>query len=282
MSDLFITYDAQDGGAMAQHIIRALITNFGAERVRTPHHRPPPNISPREALQQAIASAKVVVVILGRERNGEMSLRNPSGAQFISLTTALHYHKPILPVLVYGGVMPLPEQLPPQLQPVAYLNALNVRDVPDFQADMNTLITAIQQRMPPVPQSVSPPAPAPYPTPAAPPPQQPASASTGTGRAAGNLASATGRGIFGIVGFVIGKITGFFTWLAGIIIGQVVKSTVSFIMFFVLIGLFVAAIAFFGVNLLQNDLNISQTITAISTQLSDFIQSFSGNLPTAP
>ena len=61
----------------------------------------------------------------------------------IEIASALARGIPVVPVLVGGAVMPTGEELPDEIQGLAYRNGISVRPDPDFHKDLDRLIAGI-------------------------------------------------------------------------------------------------------------------------------------------
>jgi hypothetical protein len=61
------------------------------------------------------------------------------------VSTALRQGKPVIPVFVSNGKMPMDSQLPDDIKDITYRNGVNVRPDPDFAHDVERLIRGIEQ-----------------------------------------------------------------------------------------------------------------------------------------
>jgi hypothetical protein len=79
---------------------------------------------------------------------GKRRLNDPNDFVRIEVETALKRNDVlVVPVLVNNATMPSAESLPPALKDLAFRNSVVVRNDPDFNPDINHLITAIEKRL---------------------------------------------------------------------------------------------------------------------------------------
>jgi hypothetical protein len=63
----------------------------------------------------------------------------------LEVQAALETKLPVIPVLVGHAQMPTPDELPDRLQQLPYRNGLSVRPDPDFNIDMERLVSGLEQ-----------------------------------------------------------------------------------------------------------------------------------------
>jgi hypothetical protein len=63
----------------------------------------------------------------------------------VELSSALRLQRSTIPVLVGGAHMPTADELPPALQPLAYINAVQVRSDPNFTGDFTRLRRSLER-----------------------------------------------------------------------------------------------------------------------------------------
>ena len=79
-----------------------------------------------------------------RGADGTRRLSDPRDFVRLEIETALALGLRVVPVLVEGAPMPSPTELPPPLAPLAHRHALNLRNDPDFTADVSNLISQLR------------------------------------------------------------------------------------------------------------------------------------------
>jgi hypothetical protein len=105
------------------------------------------------ALTEAVSSCDVMLVLIGplwldaMEEDGTRRLENPRDWVVQEIEAALARDVTVIPVLVDGARMPLPEQLPEQLESLAFRQAISLRHE-SFNTDISSLMTAIEQAVP--------------------------------------------------------------------------------------------------------------------------------------
>ena len=105
------------------------------------------------ALADAVSSCDVMLVLIGPSwltamgEDGRRRLENPRDWVVQEIEAALARDVTVIPVLVDGARMPLPEQLPEQLESLAFRQAISLRHE-SFNTDITTLMNAIEQAVP--------------------------------------------------------------------------------------------------------------------------------------
>jgi hypothetical protein len=105
------------------------------------------------ALTDAVSSCDVMLVLIGPswltavDEDGTRRLENPRDWVVQEIEAALARDVTVIPVLVDGARMPLPEQLPEQLESLAFRQAISLRHE-SFNTDITTLMNAIEQAVP--------------------------------------------------------------------------------------------------------------------------------------
>jgi len=96
----------------------------------------------------------VVIIVIGpqwvliTDDEGKRRLNDPNDFVRIEVESALKRTDVlVVPVLVNNATMPSAESLPPSLKDLAFRNSVVVRNDPDFNPDINHLITAIEKRL---------------------------------------------------------------------------------------------------------------------------------------
>ena len=105
------------------------------------------------ALTDAVSNCDVMLVLIGRswlkalDEDGRRRLDNPRDWVVQEIEAALARDVTVIPVLVDGARMPLPEELPSQLESLAFRQAISLRHE-SFNTDITTLMNAIEQAVP--------------------------------------------------------------------------------------------------------------------------------------
>src|SRR5262249_55425840 len=102
----------------------------------------------RQYLRDAVSQCEILLAIIGEQwleasQGGARRLEDPKDFVRIELETALGRGIPVIPVLIGRTTMPLPEQLPPSLADLAYLNAVQVARGRDFHDHVDRLIQGL-------------------------------------------------------------------------------------------------------------------------------------------
>lgn len=148
---IFISYRRKDTAASARGIYERLAQRFGADRVFFDVSIPA-GTDFVDAIRGAITSSGAVVVVIGPDwfagRSDELARRTPEDYVVFEVGTALEHGRLVLPVLVEGATMPLPDDLPPPVRPLATLEALEI-DHERWDYDMGRLCERLEQVLTP-------------------------------------------------------------------------------------------------------------------------------------
>jgi hypothetical protein len=154
MTSIFISYRRADSMAYTGRIYDRLVTAFGVRHVFKDVEDIPPGEDFRSVLDKALTVADVVIIVIGpqwimiTDDEGKRRLNDPNDFVRIEVETALkRMDVLVVPVLVNNASMPSAESLPPALKDLAFRNSVVVRNDPDFNPDINHLITAIEKRL---------------------------------------------------------------------------------------------------------------------------------------
>src|SRR5262249_885340 len=106
----------------------------------------------RRILQEAVGRCDVLLAVIGErwldrsEESGEARLHDSNDFVRLELEGALTRGIPVIPLLADGAKIPLPKNLPPSLQELAYRQGAVVRPDPDFHRDMDRIILALEEQ----------------------------------------------------------------------------------------------------------------------------------------
>jgi CheY-like chemotaxis protein len=150
---IFLSYRRQDGG-YAGRLHDRLKAHFGSKWVFIDVDKIAPGHDFRSVIRDQIARCDVVIAVIGRTwlrtKPGKPSHQQTSGTDWVQfeIATALRRGIPVMPVLVGGAAMPVPEELPRSLAKLRYAQILEIRDS-SFHADTDRLIRAVQKLVKP-------------------------------------------------------------------------------------------------------------------------------------
>lgn len=151
MHKIFISYCREDSIETTGRIYDWLDSRLAPKSIFMDVDSIPPGADFRAAINGTIASASVVLVVIGprwltiREPNGGgPRLDNPNDFVRIEVELAIEHNIPIIPILVQDVKMPPADDLPTSLASLAYRNAAKVRPNPDFQGDMIRVMKGIE------------------------------------------------------------------------------------------------------------------------------------------
>ncbi|MHB0959625.1 MAG: toll/interleukin-1 receptor domain-containing protein [Pirellulaceae bacterium] len=151
MSTVFISYRRSDSEDVTGRIYEHLLGYFGEGTVFKDVDSIPLGADFRTAIDQAIQSSDVLLVVIGPEwidTTDEKRVRRIDNADDyvrLEVEAALKREMPVIPVLVKGAQVPSELQLPTSLGPLAYRNAAKVRSDPDFAADIERLVRCLER-----------------------------------------------------------------------------------------------------------------------------------------
>lgn len=124
---IYISYRRDETSGYAGRLYDGLAANFGRSNVFLDAEASEPGIDFIEAIDQAIASCGVLVLLIGSgwltavDATGRPRLENPNDFVHLEIASALRRDLPIFPVLLDGASMPTEEQLPRDIAPLARL-----------------------------------------------------------------------------------------------------------------------------------------------------------------
>jgi hypothetical protein len=144
-----ISYRRSDSDAFAGRIRDRLATRFGEDSVFIDVDNIPFGKDFRVHIQEALAEADAVLVIigpkwLGGSKGGHSRIKDDNDPVRIEVETALNNRLPTVPILVGQTNMPKPEQLPQSLRDFAFINAAPVDTGRDFHRDLARVITTLE------------------------------------------------------------------------------------------------------------------------------------------
>jgi hypothetical protein len=145
---IFISYRRADSADITGRIYDRLIERFGKEHVYKDVDSVPLGIDFRKHIGDLVQRCDAVIAIIGNQwvstqAGGARRLEDSRDLVRIEIAAALARGIPVVPVLVGGAVMPTEQELPAEMQGLAYRNGISVRPDPDFHKDLDRLIAGI-------------------------------------------------------------------------------------------------------------------------------------------
>ena len=150
MAKVFISYRRADSAASSGRIYDRMVVRFKRRNIFKDVDNIPAGVDFGAYIQQSLRQCAVMLVVIGphwldtRATDGSRRLDDPADSVRIEIETALRLGLTVIPLLVEGAPIPAADQLPASLREVARLNALPVRNDPDFARDMERVIAAVQ------------------------------------------------------------------------------------------------------------------------------------------
>ncbi len=160
MPGIFISYRREDSAGHAGRLFDRLSSHFGKDRVFMDVSDIEPGTDFVEAIDKAVGSCDVLVVVIGKEwltcadAAGHRRLDNPNDFIRLETATALKRNIRVIPVLVQGASMPSAENLPGDLENLARRQAVEISDT-RWDSDASHLITTLD-KLAPAPESAEP------------------------------------------------------------------------------------------------------------------------------
>lgn len=152
MRAVFISYRRDDSEGQAGRLYDDLVRRFGGDAVFMDVAGIEPGFDFRKAIDQNVASCSVLLALMGpgwidaKDDAGRRRLDNPMDFVRLETASALKRDIPVIPVLVHGAKMPAAEQLPEDLQPLAYRNGVELTHA-RWDTDVQVLIKALQRHL---------------------------------------------------------------------------------------------------------------------------------------
>jgi tetratricopeptide (TPR) repeat protein len=151
VSRIFISYRRDDSIAHVNGLFLPLREHFGKDRIFKDTDNIPPGKDFRKVIEKQLRSCSVLLAVIGknwltaqRPKTTLRRLDDPNDYLRVEVATALGDEGVlVIPILVGQATMPAPEELPPDLAPLSYLNAFELRDS-RWESDIKLLIDAIE------------------------------------------------------------------------------------------------------------------------------------------
>jgi beta-lactam-binding protein with PASTA domain len=146
---IFISYRREDAEGEAGRLFDDLVEEFGEHSVFMDVAAIEVGRDFRKIIDDSVATCGVLLAIIGRnwldakDEAGTRRLDDPSDFVRLETASALKRDIPVIPVLVHGARMPRAEQLPDNLQELAYRNGVELTG-PRWRGDVQLLIKALR------------------------------------------------------------------------------------------------------------------------------------------
>jgi hypothetical protein len=151
MRNIFISYRRADSSDITGRIYDWLKSNYGEEHLFKDVDSIGLGADFREAIEAAVTRCDVMLAVIGKEwllasdDTGNSRIDDPDDYVRLEIAAALERNIPVIPVLVRGAAIPHSDELPTNLQQLAFRNAIEVRSDPDFHNDMERIASVLSQ-----------------------------------------------------------------------------------------------------------------------------------------
>ena len=144
-----ISYRREDSSPVTGRLFDRLQAEFGRRNVFMDFDSIPFGVDFRDKIKITLEKARVVVAVVGPnwagQREGKRRIDDPADFVRIEIAAALQRGIPVIPVLLDQTTMPSVEELPEELQPFAFRNALVLNTGVDFHHHADRLISGIHE-----------------------------------------------------------------------------------------------------------------------------------------
>ena len=151
---IFISYRRADSKYVVDRIRDRLIVAYGEQSVFRDIESIPLGKNFSTVLDDETNGCNAMLVVIGpqwadiRDVQGNKRLLDPGDFTRIEIETGLKREEIlVIPVLVMNAVMPATQDLPQSLSDLAYLNGISVRNDPDFDHDIQRLISSMNKTL---------------------------------------------------------------------------------------------------------------------------------------
>ena len=143
-----ISYRREDSMPIAGRLYDRLQAKFGKQNVFMDFDSIPPGVDFRERIRHTIERSNLVIAVigphwLGEQSDGSRRIDDPTDFVRLEIDYALKGGIPVIPLLVNSTLMPKPEKLPPEIEALAFRNALPLDSGMDFHSHAERLINSI-------------------------------------------------------------------------------------------------------------------------------------------
>lgn len=151
MANVFMSYRRDDSPGTTGRLYDWLVRKYRKEHVFKDVYSVPGGSDFRTYIATVLQKSDVFLVIIGPHwldsitADGQYRLDDPDDFVRIEIEVAFINEIPVIPVLVEGATPLKEDQLPAPLKRLAHLQALPMRNDPDFPVDRDKLITTINE-----------------------------------------------------------------------------------------------------------------------------------------
>jgi hypothetical protein len=151
MPKVFISYRSADSATSSGRIYDHLSQKYGRNNVFKDVNDIPTDMDVADYIQQSLHQCAVVLIVIGSRWTEALTdqrtqrLDDPTDVVHLAIDTAFALGLSVIPLLVDHAHMPEAEALPSSVRRLARINALEVRNDPDFRRDMERVISAINR-----------------------------------------------------------------------------------------------------------------------------------------
>lgn len=145
-----ISYRREDTLPVAGRLYDRLEQRFGKQNVFMDFDSIRPGFDFRDQIKDTIGRSKVVIAIigphwLGKKSDGTRRIDDPADFVRLEVACALQREIPVIPVLVNNTPMPKSEELPSDIQALAFRHALPLDSGLDFRQHADRLMNSISE-----------------------------------------------------------------------------------------------------------------------------------------
>jgi len=150
VTGIFLSYRRDDSQGEALHLFDDLSKHLGRDQVFMDVTGIDPGKDFRKAIDGAVGNCDVLIVMIGKkwldsvDDKGRKKIDDPKDFVRIETAAALRRQIPVIPVLVQGAAMPHSEQLPGELEALAWRNAFEIRHT-RWEIDVAELLKALKK-----------------------------------------------------------------------------------------------------------------------------------------
>jgi beta-lactam-binding protein with PASTA domain len=150
MEGIFISYRREESAGHAGRMYDRLRERFGRERVFMDVSAIEPGIDFGEAIERAVSSCAVLLVVIGRrwlecsDAAGRRRLDDPKDFIRLEVSAALRRTIRVIPVLVQDAAMPEESDLPDDLKLLVRRNAIEINDT-HWDSDLSQLVETLER-----------------------------------------------------------------------------------------------------------------------------------------
>ena len=151
MPGVFISYRREDSSGFAGRLADDLSEVFGPDSIFMDVTGIAPGIDFRKTIEQKVGECAAAVVVIGPswigDAGGTARLQNATDFVRLEVAAALERDIQVIPVLVDGATMPAAGELPPDVEPIVWRNAVELRHS-RWDSDLQVLIGALEKVLP--------------------------------------------------------------------------------------------------------------------------------------